>query len=157
MRQGTLVLLCGLPGAGKSTLAKKLAKEMPAVVMSPDQEMYVRDISFFDEKARAEIEAEQWQQALKLAKSGSNVVLENGFWGREERDKLRLEAHALGLRIELRYLNVPFEELWRRVDARNKKEDDKDAELTRERLEQSASQLQAPDEQELNLFDNKGI
>ncbi len=153
MKQGTLILLCGLPGAGKSTLAKKLAVELQATVMSPDQEMYERGISFFDEKARAEIEAEQWQKALDQARSGSNVILENGFWGREERDKLRLEAHSLGLRIELRYLDVPFEELWRRVDARNKKENDKDAVLTRERLEQSASQLEPPDMAELSLFD----
>lgn len=153
MKQGTLVLLCGLPGAGKTTLAKKLASEMPAVVMSPDQEMYERGISFFNEKARADIEAEQWQKALKLAKSGKNVILENGFWGREERDTLRREAHALGLKIELHYLDVPFEELWLRVDARNKKEDDKDAELTREKLEQSASQLQPPTKAEISLFD----
>ena len=153
MKQGTLILLCGLPGAGKSTLAKKLALELQATVMSPDHEMYERGISFFDEKARAEIEAEQWQRALELAKSGSTVILENGFWGRQERDKLRLEAHNLGLKIELRYLDIPFEELWLRVEARNKKEDDKDAVLTRERLEQSASQLEPPDKAELSLFD----
>ncbi len=153
MKQGTLVLLCGLPGAGKSTLAKKLASEMPAVVMSPDQELYERGISFFDEKARADIEAEQWKKALKLAKSGSNVVLENGFWGREERDKLRLEAHSNGLRIELHYLELPFEELWQRVDTRNKKETELDAPLTRERLEKSASQLQPPDKDEMSFFD----
>lgn len=153
MKYGTLILLCGLPGAGKSTLAKKLADEMPAIVMSPDQEMYERGISFFDEKARAEIEAVQWQKALELAKAGKNVVLENGFWGLDERDELRLEAQSLDLKIELRFLDVPFEELWQRVDARNKRENDKGAELTRERLEQAASQLQRPSSEEIELFD----
>lgn len=153
MKQATLVLLCGLPGAGKTTLAKKLAKKMPAIIMSPDQEMYERGISFFDEKARAEIEAHQWQRAKKLLKEGHNVVLENGFWGRSERDQLRREAHSLGARIELHYLDVPFDELWRRVDARNKRETEFDAPLTRERLEQSAKSMQAPDAAELSLFD----
>ncbi|MCA9337882.1 ATP-binding protein, partial [Candidatus Saccharibacteria bacterium] len=153
MKYGTLILLCGLPGAGKSTLASKLANEIPAVVMSPDQAMYERGISFFDEQARANIEAEQWQKALELAKNGKNVVLENGFWGRDERDKLRHEAHSLGLKIVLRFLDIPFEELWQRVDARNKKENDKDAELTRQRLEQSVNQLQRPTSEEIELFD----
>ena len=154
MNTATIVLLCGLPGAGKSTLSKKLEKELPAIVMSPDQELYDRGISFFDEKARAEIEAEQWERAKVLAKRGQNIVLENGFWGREERDSLRLEAHALGVRIELRYLEVPLEELWQRVDARNKRETDMGPPLTRERLELAASQLEAPDEEEKGLFDS---
>jgi predicted kinase len=153
MKQATLVLLCGLPGAGKTTLAKQLADEMPAVVMSPDQELYERGISFFDEKARTDIEAEQWKRALELAKSGKNVVLENGFWGREEREKLRIEAHALGLEIGLRYLDVPLEKLWQRVDARNKREPDKDAVITFERLEQNAKHMEPPTKEELALFD----
>ena len=153
MKQGTVILLCGLPGSGKTTLAKKLAAELPAIVMSPDQELYERGISFFDEKARADTEAEQWKQALELAQAGETVVLENGFWGRSERDALRSEAHALGLRIELRVLDMPFDELWGRVDARNKKEDDKDVVLPRERLERDASQFQPPNAEELELFD----
>lgn len=154
MKQGTVILLCGLPGSGKTTLAKKLSAELSATVMSPDQELYGRGISFFDEKARADIEAMQWKRALELAQTGKIVILENGFWGRSERDTLRNEAHALGLRIELRVLDVPFDELWRRVDARNKKEDDKDAVLPRERLERDASLFQVPSVEEMELFDS---
>ena len=82
-----LILLCGLPGAGKSTLSKKLSEETSATVLSPDEYLYERGISFFDEKARAEIEAEQWEKAQELLKNGQSVILENGFWGRKERDE----------------------------------------------------------------------
>lgn len=153
MKYGTLVLLCGLPGAGKSTLAKKLASEMPAILMSPDKEMHERNIDLYDEKARAKVEAKQWQRAKELLGKGDTVILENGFWGRSERDKLRLEARALGARVELHYLNVSFEELWRRVKARNRNGDVSDALMTKAMLEKAATQIQPPDSAELKLFD----
>lgn len=153
MKQGILILLCGLPGAGKSTLANKLVHKLPAVVMSPDKEMYARGIDLYDEKARAEVEAEQWQRAKKLLKKGGTVVLENGFWGRLERDALRLEARKLSARVELHYLDVPFEELWRRVEARNINGEVSDAPMTKAMLEKAATQIELPDDAELKLFD----
>lgn len=36
MNKGTLILICGLPGAGKTTLAKKLAIERNAIRLCPD-------------------------------------------------------------------------------------------------------------------------
>ena len=153
MKQGTLILLCGLPGAGKSTLASKLANKLSAIVMSPDEEMYERGIDLYDEKARADVEAKQWLRAKELAKKGETVILENGFWGRSERDGLRIEARKLGVRIELRYLDVAFEELWQRVEARNSNGRASDAVMTKAMLEKATTQIQPPDEAELKLFD----
>ncbi len=34
--QGTLILICGLPGSGKTTLAQTLEKERNAIRMCPD-------------------------------------------------------------------------------------------------------------------------
>ena len=153
MKQGTLILLCGLPGAGKSTLAKKLSSEMRAIIMSPDKEMYERNIDLYDDKARAKVEAEQWQRTKELLIDGETVILENGFWGRSERDKLRLESRTIGAKVELHYLDVPFEELWQRVKKRNKSGEASDAPMTRAMLEKAFNQMQPPDNVELQLFD----
>lgn len=153
MKQGTLVLLCGLPGAGKSTLAKKLAQEMPAIIMCPDEECIELGISLFDEKAKSEVEANQWRQALKLAKKGQNVVLENGFWSRQERDKLRKEAHTAGLKIKLIYLKVTLDELWRRVEERNVGQNIPEAAISYEHMKDYSSLFQPPTAAEIRLFD----
>ena len=122
--------------------------------MSPDEALYMRGISFFDEKARAQIEDEQWQEAQELLKKGQSVILENGFWGRKEREEKRVAGQALGARVELHYLSAPIDELWRRIYARNKREESwNDNPLTRDRLEQAAAQIQVPVEAELALFD----
>jgi len=41
-----------------------------------------------------------------------SVVLHFGLWARVERDEMRTMARALGVCVELHYLDVPAEELW---------------------------------------------
>ncbi|MDN5856304.1 MAG: ATP-binding protein, partial [Actinomycetia bacterium] len=52
---------------------------------------------------------------------GLSVVLDFGLWARIERDEIRSVARGLGVGVELHYLDVPTDELWRRVQARNSK------------------------------------
>lgn len=153
MKKGTLVLLCDLPGAGKTTLAKKLAKEMSAIVMSPDDECLKLGISLFDERAKTKVEAKQWRQALKLAQNGQDVILENGFWSREERNKLRQEVHSVGLKVRLIYLEATLDELWRRVEKRNTTRNIPDAAISFSHMKEYAGLFQPPTAAEIRLFD----
>jgi len=146
-----IILLCGLPGSGKTTLATTLAGELRAVRLSPDEWLAGFGFDLFDEAARLRVERRLWRHALDLAALGVPVVLENGFWTRRERDSLRTKAHGLGLRIELRHLDVPLGELRRRLAERN-------AEpgapvITRELLDEYAQLFEAPGPDELELYD----
>jgi predicted kinase len=47
-----LILMCGLPGSGKTTLAVKLAAQAPAVRLCPDEWLRSLGIDLFDEAMR---------------------------------------------------------------------------------------------------------
>lgn len=119
----TLYLICGLPGAGKTTLAKEIEQSKSALRLCPDEWIseILQDSSDETEldRLRDPVEAIQWRVAKRALKLGVDVILENGFWSRAERDFVRSEAEALGARVELHYLDVPRDELWTRLSRRN--------------------------------------
>jgi predicted kinase len=81
------------------------------------------------------------------------VVLDFGLWAWVERDERRAAARALGVGVELHYLEVPIEELWRRVDERNAQPPWDVRPIRRVDLDGWHAQFQAPDADELARFD----
>jgi len=146
---GRLIVLCGLPGSGKTTLARRLVIERPALRLCPDEWMTALDLDLWDAAARSGVEARQWHLAQTLLILGDTVVLEWGVWSRGERDRLREGARALGAAAELHHLDVPMDELWRRVAAR----DLPDPPIRRAQLESWATQIEVPDADELQRYD----
>jgi predicted kinase len=153
MAGARLILICGLPGSGKTTFAKELAPKVPAVRLSPDEWKHDLGIDYYDEQRRVQLEARLWRLGQELLTLGQSVILENGFWAREERDELRLSARTLGVAVELHYLEVPVEELWRRLQLRNDEVRPGAVPIKREDLQRWALQFEAPDAAERALFD----
>ena len=153
MTEPRLILICGLPGSGKTTLAKQLAPEVPAVRLCPDEWKHDLDIDYYDEQRRVLLENRLWRLGQELLALGQSVILENGFWAREERDDLRLSARALGVPVELHYMEAPVDELWRRLELRNEEARPGAVPIEREDLQEWALQFEAPDAVELALFD----
>jgi predicted kinase len=85
--QPRLVLLCGLPAAGKTTLARVLADSYGAVRLSADEWKLALGIDPFDDGARTLLEAQLRALTRRLLELGTSVVLEWGFWARAERDE----------------------------------------------------------------------
>jgi hypothetical protein len=93
--------MCGLPASGKTTLARKLEIREAAVRLSPDEwiaQLYGSDVQRRDrpvfDAARERVEALQCNVAGRALVLGLDVILENGFWSRAERDEYRTWARG---------------------------------------------------------------
>jgi hypothetical protein len=115
----TLFLLVGLPGSGKTTLARRLEGERGALVLSTDEWMSRIVGDGWDAERRATIQEVQFEIALKVLKVGGDVVLDFGLLHRHERDHYRARAVAIGAETRTIYLDAPKDELLRRLEARN--------------------------------------
>lgn len=150
-------LIVGLPGAGKTTLARDLETSESALRLTPDD----WQIAIFPDdhptqwrsRARADqrdlIEGKLVEIGMRAARLGVPVVFDFGFWGRDERSALRWIAGTLGLRARVLYLPIDHETQRTRLADRYRAAPGQfrmsDAELRRWR-----AQFQAPDEEELS-------
>lgn len=157
MTAARLILMCGLPGSGKTTLARALAKQYDAVRLSPDEWLDALGSDGYDENAREHVEALQWHLAQDLLSKGMTVILENGFWGRAERDSLRHRAREIGARVELCFLDVAIDMLWSRLEARNASLPDGSFAVSHSDLIDWSSVFEAPTSHELSLYDDPVI
>jgi len=102
----TLFLIVGLPGAGKTTRARELEKAHRALRFSPDEWM----IPLFGESdadgKRDLLEGLLINAGLCALAVGTNVVLDFGLWGRDERSALRSLGACVGAGVEVVYLPI---------------------------------------------------
>jgi predicted kinase len=144
-----LIIVCGLPGSGKTTLARQLEGELRAIRFCPDEWMAALSLDLYDEVSREKIEALQWKLAQDLLAQGLTVIIEWGTWAKSERDTLRVGARALGAAVELHYLNVPLDILFERIQRRGAE----NPPIEREIMSQWFEKLQHPTKDEMALFD----
>ena len=145
-----LIIVCGLPGSGKTTHARQLEADLGGVRFSADDWMTALAINLHDESVRARIEALQWTVCQQLLAKDLITIVEWGTWGRWERDILRTRAREFGATVELHYLSVPEDVLFNRIQKRGME----DPPIKREDVSAWWSIFEAPTEEEKALFDS---
>ena len=119
----TLHLMVGLPCAGKTTLARTLEVENSAIRLTTDEwhvRLFGQDAEDAEHDARHSlIESLMWDVGSRALALGTDVILDFGFWAREEREDFRSRAKLIGASSEVHFLDVPQNELLRRLAHRN--------------------------------------
>ncbi len=155
-----LHLICGLPGAGKTTLSQKIVAETGGIIFSPDD--WIKDI--WNNKAEVEgngfrdqIEQLQWKIAKRILQNSVDVVIEWGVWEKSVREKLRDEAKSIGAKVKFYYLDINREILKERLLKRNLSGDKHEFYIPEIEIESFLdhcfNSFQVPTEEELITYD----
>lgn len=119
----TAHLLHGFIGSGKTTFARMLEQELPAVRLThdewmvrlfgqnPPEELYR---AYFDK-----VENLTWQMAESVLRTGGDVILDLGFWSRESRNVARRRVSAAGAVAKFYSMDCPDHIMRGRVLARS--------------------------------------
>ena len=149
----TLHLMVGLPCSGKTTLARRLEFERSALRLTPDEwqvPLFGQDAAEPEHNARhGLIEAMLWDVAARVLVLGTNVILDFGFWSREEREDFRMRAKILGASSEVHFLEAAEEELLQRLAARNAQPSNRVFHIAEEQMRSWIALFQSPTPDEL--------
>lgn len=154
----TIHLVFGSQGAGKSTYAKQLAKEVNGVHLAIDEwmwELFGADLpqpmnmAWIMERV-ARCEKKIWANTLQIITAGAPVILDLGFMKQQSRAHYTKLAANLQIPIQWYYVDAPMEIRLQRVINRNKEKGNTFSfEVSPEAFHYMESQFERPTTQEL--------
>jgi len=125
-----LVLVCGLPGTGKTTVAKRIAEETKSTHLNTD--IIRKDILAdpkYTEEEKEMIYNLLFNMAEKLLSAGSKVVIDGTFYRKELRDKVRSIAEKTKKKFRMVEVTCAEDILKERIEKRKKNESFSDADF----------------------------
>lgn len=145
-----LILMVGLPGAGKTTRAKELAATHQALRLTPDHWMIPLFGDNMADGKRFVLEGRLISVALQALRLGTSVVLDYGLWARDERSALRWLAQATGAACQVVYLPVEKDVQLARIARRQETAPYETFSMTEADVDHWRTQFQVPDAAELD-------
>lgn len=117
-----VIMMCGKICSGKSTYSENLKKEISAVVLSCDDLM----LSLFDEQLgdkHNEIVEKCITYLVNLAqdiiRANTNVILDLGFWTKENRKNMIEFLKSKNIEVEMHYIKVDEKTWGNQIEKRN--------------------------------------
>lgn len=92
MKNGTIYALCGKIASGKSTYARRMMRESPALLLSCDElvrRILPGDLGDAHDETLARVKDYLLSKAAEAASGGLDVILDWGFWTKRDRDAVR--------------------------------------------------------------------
>lgn len=151
-------LICGRICSGKSTYAQRIRKKYNAVLLSVDEIMLSIFGQYIGEKHDEYCENIQhylYDKSLELIEEGINVILDWGFWQKDEREYAKNFYKDRSIECELHYINVP-DIIWKeRIKGRNNSIADGSVEayyVDENLAAKFGAMFESPDNKEIDVF-----
>ena len=119
-----IILICGRICAGKTTYAKRLMKELPAVRLNADEVMKGLFGEHLGERHEEVFERTMnliYEKAIEIHSCGINVIIDAGFWYQSSREQARALFASRNLKPEWHYVHVSDEAWNRNIAKRNQR------------------------------------
>lgn len=117
-----VIFICGKICSGKTTYAERLRSENKAVVLSVDEIMLTLFGLYAGDKHDEYAERTKkylLDKSVEIMEAGMDVILDWGFWTRDERISVKEFYMARNIEYEFHYIDIS-DEIWKvRLDKRN--------------------------------------
>jgi len=152
-RQPIAYIISGFIGAGKTTFARKLEKETGAIRITKDEWV----IKIYGNKITSDKNFEKYDKnitklatdiAFKILKAGKDVVIDEGFWAKSQRDDIKKKVSEVGAKPILYYVECPVEKMRERVVTRSNIPPEDSFEISGEMFDSYLKHWQPPEEDE---------
>jgi len=117
-----VIMTCGRICSGKSTYAEKLRNELNAVILSVDEltlALFNNETGEMHDVYVERAEKYLYEKSVQIVQAGVNVILDWGFWTKNEREYAKGFYGSRHIECEIHYINID-DLLWKkRIEGRN--------------------------------------
>ena len=151
-------LICGKICSGKTTYSARLCKDHHAVMLSVDEitlALFGQDAGEMHDIYTERTKDYLFRKSLEIISAGTNVVLDWGFWTRNERIHAGNFYDSRNIDHEFHYIDISPEEWKKRIQKRNLSvlEHKTDAYYVDESLAQKFEKIfELPDRYEIDVW-----
>ena len=117
-----LLCICGKIGCGKTYYANRLKEQEHAVILSSDEVTY--DLTNnqqgdgYDEFA-IRVNLYLRKKAVEIVNAGCTVILDWGFWTKENRKEIKRYGENNGVLVEMHYIDIDDKTWYENIEKRN--------------------------------------
>ena len=114
--------ICGKIGCGKTYYANRLKEQEHAVILSTDEVTY--DLTNnqqgdgYDEFA-IRVNLYLRKKAVEIVNAGCTVILDWGFWTKENRKEIKRYGENNGVLVEMHYIDIDDKTWYENIEKRN--------------------------------------
>ncbi len=119
-----LICICGKIGCGKTYYANQLKEKEQAVILSTDEVTYDltnnKQGEDYDEFARR-VNLYLRKKAVEIVNAGCTVILDWGFWTKENRNEIKKFGYDNNIFVEMHYIDIDDKTWYENIEERNSK------------------------------------